>query len=481
MPSRKPDSSPASNLLRQSLAACLLLPSLLLLGALACTSTRTQQAPNQASDAGHAKSPLPFISDDPARALSEAREKGVPLFVDAWASWCPPCLTLKAYVLSDPKLAKHAGRFVWLELDTDLPRNEAFLEKYPLTSLPTLYVIDPRDERVLVRATGDTTLAQLERLLDDGERAFRAEGGGLDARLARADALHGAGQDREAAEAFSRVLAEAPSDWPRRGRALESLLVTLTVSRQLESCARKALEELPRLPRSPSWAAAANRGLTCALMMPPENPATSTLRKELDAKAAEALGPPLIAMSVDDRSTLYEGRIGFRMEEGDEAGARGVAGEWLAFLEAEYARAPTPQARASLGMNLVSAALTLEEPARVLPLLQRTERELPRDEAPSRHLAMLYRAMGRPDDALAAIDRALGNEAEGRVRVSLLSDRANLLAARGDRATAVRALEDALSLARSLPQKLNLQLQVAQLEKQLAELKASGRARPPNE
>jgi hypothetical protein len=117
-----PASSPASNLPRQCLAARLRLPSLLLLGTLACTSTRTQQAPHQASDTGRAKSPLPFISDDPARALSEAREK------------------VKAYVLSDPKLAKHAGRFVWLEVDTDLPRNEAFLEKYPLTSVPTLYV-----------------------------------------------------------------------------------------------------------------------------------------------------------------------------------------------------------------------------------------------------------------------------------------------------------------------------------------------------
>lgn len=451
-------------------AARLLLPVLLLLVSGACASSRPAPAPARAAASGHV---LPFIADDYERALSQAREQGVPLFVDAWASWCPPCLTMKAYVLSDPKLAKHAGRFVWLEVDTDLPRNEPFLEKYPLNTLPTLYIIDPRLERVLVRAPGDTTVSQLERLLDDGERAWRAEGTGPDALLARADALHGAGQEHEAAEAFSRVLAEAPTDWPHRGRALQSLLSTLTTSRQYAPCARKALEELPRVPRSPAWAGAANRAFTCALMMPAENPETASLRRALDAKAAEALAPPHIAMSVDDRSTLYEGRLTLRAEEGDDAGQKAVAREWLAFLEAEAARAPTPKARVSLGMNLISAALTLEEPARVLPLLQRNERELPHDEAPPRHLSMLYQALQRPDDALAAIDRALHNKAEGRVRVLLLTNRATLLSARGERAAAVRTLEEALRVARALPQKLSMDRQVAMLERQLTELKSA--------
>jgi tetratricopeptide (TPR) repeat protein len=457
-------------------AARLLLASLLLLAGGACSSSRPAPTPATAAASGQV---LPFIADDYARALAEAREKGVPLFVDAWAAWCPPCLTLKAYVLTDAKLAKHAGRFVWLEVNTDLPRNEPFLEKYPLVSLPTLYIIDPRQERVLVHAPGDTTVAQLERLLDDGERAWRAEGSGPDALLARADALHGAGKQQEAADAFSLVLAEAPTDWPHRGRALQSLLEALSRSAQHEACARKALEELPRVPRSPAWAGSANRALSCALMMPAEHPQTASLRRALDAKAAEALAPPHIAMSVDDRSTLYEGRLTLRAEEGDDAGQKAVAREWLAFLEAEAARAPTPQARVSLGMNLISAALTLEAPERVLPLLLRNERELPRDEAPPRHLAVLYQAMQRPDDALAAIDRALHNKAEGRVRVGLLSSRASLLNARGDRAGAVRTLEEALRVARALPQKLSMDRQVAMLERQLTELKSAPSASPP--
>jgi hypothetical protein len=60
------------------------LASLLVVGLLACTASRTS-APGTA--AAHEGAPLPFIEDDYARALSEAKAKGVPLFVDTWAPW----------------------------------------------------------------------------------------------------------------------------------------------------------------------------------------------------------------------------------------------------------------------------------------------------------------------------------------------------------------------------------------------------------
>jgi hypothetical protein len=33
------------------------------------------------------KSALPFISDDYARALAEARARKIPLFIESWAPW----------------------------------------------------------------------------------------------------------------------------------------------------------------------------------------------------------------------------------------------------------------------------------------------------------------------------------------------------------------------------------------------------------
>ncbi len=59
------------------------LASLLVVGLLACTAARTP-APEAARHEGPV---LPFIEDDYARALAEAKTKGVPLFVDTWAPW----------------------------------------------------------------------------------------------------------------------------------------------------------------------------------------------------------------------------------------------------------------------------------------------------------------------------------------------------------------------------------------------------------
>lgn len=40
-----------------------------------------------ASAAATAERALPFIDDDYARALADAKKRHVPLFVDAWAPW----------------------------------------------------------------------------------------------------------------------------------------------------------------------------------------------------------------------------------------------------------------------------------------------------------------------------------------------------------------------------------------------------------
>jgi hypothetical protein len=61
------------------------LSSLLVMGLLACTAARTSAVTE--APAAHATAPLPFIEDDYSRALSEAKSRGLPLFVDTWAQW----------------------------------------------------------------------------------------------------------------------------------------------------------------------------------------------------------------------------------------------------------------------------------------------------------------------------------------------------------------------------------------------------------
>jgi hypothetical protein len=60
--------------------------SLFVVGLLACTASRTS-APEATAAAAHEGASLPFIEDDYDRALTEAKAKGLPLFVDTWAPW----------------------------------------------------------------------------------------------------------------------------------------------------------------------------------------------------------------------------------------------------------------------------------------------------------------------------------------------------------------------------------------------------------
>jgi tetratricopeptide (TPR) repeat protein len=378
---------------------------------------------------------------------------------------------MRAYVFTDKALARHAGRFVWLEINTDLPKNAVFQAKYPIENWPTFFIIDPREEKALVRFPGSATVAQLEKLFEDGERAYRGDAQGAEAALARGDALSGARKPAEAAEAFAQALAEAPHDWSRRGRTLESLLTAQWGAKQYEACARKAVEELPRLPRSPSLANATTMSLGCALSIPPENPQGPELLKALEAKGREVLAPPPIDMPADDRSGLYEAMVEAREAMGDEAGSKALAAEWLTFLEGEAAKAPNPDARSVFDSHRMSAALTLGDPMRVVPAIEQSEKDLPGDYNPPARLANLYRALGRLDDALAANDRALA-KVQGSRRLRVLSDRAAIQVDRGQKEAAVKTLEEAIAYAKTLSEAQVSKRQVEALEKKLAEVKA---------
>jgi hypothetical protein len=58
---------------------------LLALGAAAAPAAASRLAGSVVG--GTEMRPLPFISDDYPRALAEARARGLPLFVEAWAPW----------------------------------------------------------------------------------------------------------------------------------------------------------------------------------------------------------------------------------------------------------------------------------------------------------------------------------------------------------------------------------------------------------
>lgn len=403
---------------------------------------------------------LPFIEDDYPRALAEARTRKIPLFVDTWATWCHTCRFMRAYVFTDPALAKQAQRFVWLSIDTEKEQNAAFLGKFPVDVYPTLMVIDPAHESAVLRWPSSANAAQLVKLLDEGERAASGGGDAGARERARADRLAGERKWHEASVAYRLALPLVAS--AERPHVTEALIGALSFAHEDTACGKTAQELVPAMPRGPSFANAVSVGLGCALGVKGEEGATA--RASLVPLAEEAVALP--GLLADDRSGLFEELVQAREDADDAGGKRAMAQRWLIFLEGEAARAPGPEQRAVFDPHRVNAALAMDEPMRAEAALKASERDLPGDyNAPAR-LALIYRAAKRYDEALAAIDRALP-KAYGPRSLRLYDLKADLQRDKGDRAGAKHTLEQGLAWAAGLPIEQRRPQQVAQLQKKL--------------
>ncbi|HKO58346.1 MAG TPA: tetratricopeptide repeat protein [Thermoanaerobaculia bacterium] len=374
---------------------------------------------------------------------------------------------MRAFVFTDKALERYAGRFVWLAVDTENAKNAAFLTKYPIPALPTLLVLDPRQESVALRYVGGATLPQLTKLLDDGERAFRGRSSSsADTLLASADKLAGAGKNDEAVKLYAQALAKAPKKWKPYNRAAESYAVTLSLAGNSSECASAARDLYPRLKGTPSGANVAATGLDCALSMEKKDPALITT---LEKAARESFDDPKVAaaMSGDDRSGLYIVLISAREEAKDEPGAKQLQQEWSSFLDAEAAKAATPEGRSVYDSHRLSAYLELGTPEKAIPMLEQSERDFPDDYNPPARLALAYKTMKKYDEALAASDRAL-KHVYGPRKLNVLRARAEIYAEKGDKESARKTISEALAYAKSLPAGQRSERTIAALEKRLA-------------
>jgi tetratricopeptide (TPR) repeat protein len=373
---------------------------------------------------------------------------------------------MRATVLRDPALARMAGRFVWLEIDTEREVNAAFLERFPVEVWPTFLVVDPVTERAVLRWLGTATADDLARILADGERAARnGPGQGPDALLARADRESGAGRTAEAVSLWEKAIAEGGPAWPRRSRALESLVSGLRAAGQEERCAGTAASAAPGMPRGQSFANVVAMGLACANGA--GAPWARGAAARLEPLADEAVRLP--GVLADDRAGLHEQLVLARRGAGDEEGARARAEAWWAFLVAERAAGRTPETRTMLDSWIVGAALALRDPGRAVPLLRASESAAPGDYNPPYRLALLLLEARRLDEALAASGRALAL-AYGPRKVRVLAQRGSILEAMGDRAGARAALREALAHAATLPEAQRNPRLVEQLEARIRKL-----------
>jgi tetratricopeptide (TPR) repeat protein len=374
---------------------------------------------------------------------------------------------MRAFVFTDKALGRDAGRFVWLSINTEKATNNEFLRKFPVQVWPSLYVINPSTEKVSLRWVGGATVPQLHKLFDDGERAVRGRERGVAGILARADKFYGEGKNAEAAKEYRAALKAAPPQWPQYGRTVESLLFALAITNASQECATIALETWPRLRDTSSTANVAGSGLDCALGLPKETPNRAEMIRQLREDALAAIANTRAKIAGDDISGAYDELVSEREDAKDESGKKRLLDQWAAFLEKQAAEAKTPEQRAAYDPHRVGVYLQMKQPERGLAMLEASERDLPDDYNPPARLAVLYKALKRYDDALAASDRAL-SKAYGPRKVGILQTRSDIYRDKGDLAAAKTTMVEALSFAEALPAGQRSETQIAALKKKMA-------------
>jgi tetratricopeptide (TPR) repeat protein len=373
---------------------------------------------------------------------------------------------MRAYVFTSKSLERYAGRFVWLSVNTEEPKNAEFLAKYPIPALPTLLVLDSRGESIVSRYVGGATALQLSRLLDDSLARSKLP---ADALVGEADKLASDGKHADAVERYEAALAKAPKGWPRYGRTAESLLFSLSAIPDNERCATTAVRLLPRLDRTVSGASVAASGLGCAADLEETNPRRGELLTALERATRAALDDSKLDLSGDDRSGLYMALISGREAVKDAEGAKRLRQDWSAFLDRSAASAKTPEQRAVYDAHRLSAYLDVGTPAKAVPMLEQSERDFPDDYNPPARLALAYRAMKLYDDALAASDRAVAR-AYGPRKLLILRQRSEIYLAKGDKEAAKKTVAEAITYSKSLPKEQVRATTLASLEKKLDEL-----------
>jgi len=282
--------------------------------------------------------------------------------------------------------------FVWLSIDTEDARNAPFVEQSAIAGYLKFLVIDSVTERIALRWLGSLTVSQVDRLLDDAERAVAAiaRPEASDA-IVRADRLSTDGHAAEAVALNAEALAAERLSGPDRARAVESLVGAAGRADEAERCATIAATEAPAIERGPTFASVVVSGFACATEAPDEGPWKAGAVTTLLPLVEETMG--LETVLADDRSSIYGTLVAYRKSAGDDPGAKALAVQWLDFLEAESAQAADVEARAAFDSHRVAAALGVGDPARAIPALEASERDLPDDYNPPARLVILYRAL----------------------------------------------------------------------------------------
>ncbi len=99
--------------------------------------------------APHFEAETGFYVNDPKKAFALALDQKLPLMIDFFGIWCPPCNHLDAMVFRDAKFkSQNDKRFVRLKLDADQDEFNSLKNRYKIQGLPTVIFATPAGDEI---------------------------------------------------------------------------------------------------------------------------------------------------------------------------------------------------------------------------------------------------------------------------------------------------------------------------------------------
>jgi len=415
---------------------------------------------------------IQFIEDDYPRALAQARKEHKPVLVDTWALWCHTCLSMQRFVFPDAGLRPVKDAVVWLAIDSEKPRNNAFLDRFPLDAWPTFLVIEPRGERVVGRWIGAASVNDFRSFVQEGARAAagKEKPDAATAELHQGYEARAKGDFAAAAAAYGKALQLTRKDDPARPERLVLLSMALARSKSPEAareCVQLGLREMDRTGDTSIATDFLSAADACAARLPAGDPQAAELREKSIARLERLIARADAPLSVDDRSDAQANLMELLDVSRRHEQAVQVAQARAKLLEEAAASAPDATMASTFDAHRTDTYLYLKEPGKAEQLLAGREKQMPDDYNPPARLARVLLEQGKLPEAEAAVDRALSKMTRGQRRIGVLGLKARILESEGKPTAAV--VQEQLEVLRELPRTQRSPELEAQLQKKLAE------------
>lgn len=418
------------------------------------------KAAEPAAGGDHPGGKIPWIENDWSAALAAAKKDKKPIFVDMGAPWCHTCLAVQQGVLTDPSLGPYTDRFVWLEVDTDRPENAPVLEALPIDVWPTFYVVSAKEDggvTIQARQIEAPSIAQLRELLEQGEQAHMAsmaKDGQLDrtsplGMLQAGDAAVAGGDDAAAAEWYAKALKAAPADWSRGPTTLAKQMRSMLKNGDLAGCADLGMTQFQRAAQgmTAQLSLFAQMADQCAASL--DESRARLLRGRLGEALRKVLDSPESALSADDQSDALRVLREMALELKDTASARNYAVRQRDLLDRAVSQAKTAMERMTHNWPRAEVYVYLGEGEKIIPDLERSVADLPKEYDPPARLAWVHEQLGHHDQALGLAQQAL-SRAYGPRKGSILRLIAEIHKGKGDLGAEKKARQEVVDYLKTL-------------------------------